>query len=317
MNTRKVWILEIYDNFGKGNAFGEIAPLKGLSIELEDEENFHLKLQEVIENIEYYIHHLDELRAYPSILFGVEMAYLAYKRPSHILFQTDFTLGKKSIPINALVWMNDAETMKKDVDRLLKTKADCIKLKIGGVNFEDELEILDFIRKQKPKEDLLLRLDANGNLGKDYEYQLKALAEYDIDSIEQPLPVSEIDATKALCEENIIPIALDEQLLGHLFFPEKQKLLTTIKPQAIVIKPSLHGGMQGTREWILAADEHRIKWWITSSLESNLGLGVLAQFASKYPSTYLTHQGLGTGRLYKNNIEPSYLDMQDYRLMMI
>jgi o-succinylbenzoate synthase len=311
MKTRAIWIIEIEDNFGK-KGIGEIAPLKGLSLELDP--SFEEKISQVCEKIEYYLLHLDELNEYPSILFGIETAWMHYKNQNMIFFDTPFTRGETFLPTNALIWMGDAKSMWDEAFKKIEDEATCMKFKIGGLDFKEELDLLKKIRQFRSNKTLQVRLDANGALlEEDAIQELSILSEFDIHSIEQPIKKGQLDSMTQLIANSPIPIALDEELIGHHSFEEKNQLLDRLMPHYIVLKPSLHGGIKGCSEWIYLAEIKKIGWWITSALESNIGLNAIAQWASNYPSVYEFHQGLGTGSLYSNNFD-SLLSIQNFKL---
>jgi o-succinylbenzoate synthase len=311
MKVRDIWTIKIEDNFGR-DGFGEIAPLSGLSQELNDRADFEKMLAQVSLHIEYYVNNKIELIAYPSILFGIESAWLSYKHRDFVFYKTPFTADEKPIPFNALVWMGDFDKMKSQIDTILKKEVQCIKLKIGGIEFEKELELLAYIRKYRSKETLDIRLDANGAFNdENIEEKLRLLSIFDIHSIEQP--IKNMINSSFKIQKSPIPIALDEELIGVNSYKEKWNLLESIEPNYIVLKPSLHGGIVGCEEWIFIASQLKINWWVTSALESNLGLNTIAQWVSKYEIAYSFPQGLGTGDLFENNF-PSILSTIDYQL---
>lgn len=314
MSNRKIWTLKIMDNFGR-DGFGEIAPLEGLSAELNL--NFEEKLIEVVNNIEYFLNHKPELLDYPSILFGIESAWLSYKHRDFIFYKTPFTLGSKSIPINALVWMGDYVEMKSQIDSILEKDVHCIKLKIGGIDFEKEIELLKHIRKYRNERTLTIRLDANGAFRAEEALdKLKRLSDFHIHSIEQPIKPNQLEEFASIIKDSPISVALDEELIGKNTYKDKWSLLDRLNPHFIVLKPSLHGGILGSEEWIFIANQLKIDWWITSALESNLGLNTIAQWCSKYDKCYEMPQGLGTGQLFTNNF-PTNLVTENYKLSIL
>lgn len=313
MLTREIWTIKIEDNFGR-DGFGEIAPLKGLSRELNLD--FEKKLNEVSENIVHFLENKSLLQDYPSILFGIETAWLNYKHRDFIFYKTAFTQDAKSIPINALIWMGDASAMQLQIDNILKKEAKCIKLKIGGIDFEQELELLKYIRKYRDAQTLQIRLDANGAFATNEALdKIEQLSQFDIHSIEQPIKPNQEQLFFQIISSSKIPIALDEELIGKNSYQEKWNLLEKLQPHYIVIKPSLHGGLVGSEEWIFIAQQMKVNWWITSTLESNIGLNALAQWCSRYDNCYKTPQGLGTGELYENNF-PTHLYLDNYQLYL-
>lgn len=313
MSVRDIWTIKIADNFGR-DGFGEIAPLKGLSLETNDMVKFEKKLGEVTRNIEYFINNKQDLLEFPSILFGLESAWLSYKNRDFVFYKTPFTSQEKPIPFNALVWMGTADKMKAQIDEILKKNVECIKLKIGGIEFEKELELLQYIRTKRSQDTLQIRLDANGSFSEnEAKDKINLLAEYQIHSIEQP--IKNIKDSNFNIHDSKIDIALDEELIGKYTYKEKWTLLDRIRPKYIVLKPSLHGGIIGCEEWIFIATQLHVKWWVTSALESNLGLNTIAQWVSKYDDAYSFPQGLGTGDLYENNF-PSNLTTEGYKMYL-
>ena len=283
--------------------------MKGLSPEPWD--SYEDKIKEVCCNInsyETYIH--GGLDQWPSIQFGLETAVRHLKNKSFDLFDTSFSNGESSLIINGLIWMDDYNSMKNAIDEKIKLGFSCIKLKIGAIDFQKELDLLDYIRSKS--EDITIRVDANGAFSPTNAMsKLNSLAKYNIHSIEQPIKQNQWVEMKTLCEASPIPIALDEELIGLFDYAQKEEMLTSIKPQFIILKPSLVGGFKGSKEWIDLAKKHSIAWWITSCLESNIGLNAIAQFVSQYSN--LIPQGLGTGQIYTNNI-PSGLILDGEKL---
>lgn len=281
---------------------GECGILRGLSV--DDRPDYEEKLKETCE----FIHLgekelLNRLIEFPSIQFGLETAFksLESKTPFE-LFPSRFTEGAASISINGLVWMGDKTFMKKQISEKLNEGFQCIKMKIGAIDFETEIELLKSIRKEFSASDITLRVDANGAFEpKEALEKLNILSELELHSIEQPIKQNQWEKMADLCLKTPIPIALDEELIGIFTEKEKIDLLDTIKPQYIILKPSLVGGFYGSDQWISLAEERKIGWWMTSALESNVGLNAIAQY------TFTKHnslpQGLGTGSLYTNNID--------------
>lgn len=300
LTSKETWFLEIKN--GDKTGIGECGILRGLSI--DDRPDFEQKLQWVCNNINLGAEMLwQELKEFPSIQFGVEMAFKSLdSEDPFLLFPSEFTRGKAAIPINGLIWMGDKAFMKEQIHDKLKAGFTCIKMKIGAIDFDTELEILDFIRKEYAAGEIALRVDANGAFStNDALEKLKRLSEFDLHSIEQPIKAGQWQEMAALCEKTPLPIALDEELIGIFDLEEKQKLIQTINPQFLIFKPSLIGGYRGTKQWMELSENNQSGWWITSALESNVGLNAIAQW------TFLQHnelpQGLGTGSLYTNNIE--------------
>ncbi len=300
LNEKETWFI-IIENEGK-KGIGECGILRGLSC--DDRPDYEQKLQWVCKNIHLGVVKLwQQLLEFPSIQFGVEIAFqsLASKTP-FLLFPSNFTFGKKSIPINGLVWMGEEQYMKQQIEEKLVQGYKCVKLKIGAINFESELQLLRFIREHFDAKTIEIRVDANGAFDEtsalDKMYQL---SEFDIHSIEQPIQKNNTDKMSELCKTAPLPIALDEELIGVFELEEKEALLVKIKPQYIILKPSFVGGFKGTKQWIDLANKHQIGWWITSALESNIGLNAIAQWT--FLQQNLMPQGLGTGGLYTNNFD--------------
>lgn len=299
--TRKIWLLTVEHN-GR-TAIGECAPLPQLSCDdIPDYEAVLRRFCDIIEatgSIPY-----DEMRNYPSMLFGVETALAQLSRTDGLLYDTPFSHGEEGIPINGLVWMGTHDEMLSRLKEKLALGFRCVKLKIGAIDFAKELDLIQHIRKHFSREEVELRVDANGGFTPDVALErLQELARYDIHSIEQPIMAHQWSEMAQLCQLSPLPIALDEELIGVNSTDEKIRLLDTIKPQYIILKPSLHGGVAGTREWIALANERGIGSWITSALESNIGLNAIAQLAANiYGSKITMPQGLGTGMLFTDNI---------------
>jgi o-succinylbenzoate synthase len=243
------------------------------------------------------------MRDYPSMLFGLETALLNCQN-GDCLFNTAFSRGEVGIPINGLVWMGNYDEMLQRMEQKLEQGFRCVKLKIGAIDFEQELDLVRRIRQRFSHHEVELRLDANGAFPfEEALYKLELLSQYNIHSIEQPIRQGQWGYMAELCRESPLPIALDEELIGVNDREQKSQLLNIIKPAYIVLKPSLHGGMAGCREWIEAARQHDVGSWITSALESNVGLNAIAQFCSAvYGDDITMPQGLGTGQLFTDNI---------------
>jgi o-succinylbenzoate synthase len=300
LNEKETWFILLESNGKKG--IGECGLLRGLSA--DDRPDYEEKLQWVCANIHLGKEQLWEvLLEFPSIQFGVEMAFqsLASENP-FLLFPSDFTKEKSNININGLVWMGDELFMKQQIEEKLNQGFRCIKLKIGAIDFQKELDLLRYIRQNFDKNLIEIRVDANGAFDKNTAlYKLNQLSVYELHSIEQPILKDQVNSMAELCKKTPIPIALDEELIGVFSFEEKEVLLQKIKPQFIILKPSFVGGFRGTKEWIDLAKKYQIGWWITSALESNIGLNAIAQWTflqqNKMP------QGLGTGGLFTNNFD--------------
>lgn len=305
---KETFILEISDDGKKG--VGECAIFRGLSF--DDLPDYEDKLKWLCENIHQDFEFLkEELKEFPSIWFGYEQALLNLKHGGKLYFPSEFTQGKSSMMINGLIWMGDVGYMEEQIEEKLAQGFHCIKLKIG-VDWKSEHEILQKLRQKFSKEKLELRVDANGGFFKDEaKIVLQQLTDLNIHSIEQPIKAGNWNDMAELCAQNPTPIALDEELIGVIDFNEKKKLLEAIKPQYIILKPSLVGGISGSDEWIALAEQNNIGWWITSALESNLGLNAIAQYT--FTKNNPMPQGLGTGSLFTNNFE-SDLELKGDRL---
>ena len=309
--TRKIWLVYLSD--GKKTGMGECAPLPDLSCDVRNDyeevlEGFCQKLCESGE-IDY-----EAMRDYPSMLFGLETALLNLQH-GDIMFDTAFSRGEVGIPINGLVWMGNYDEMLQRMELKLEKGFRCVKLKIGAIDFDQELDLVKRIRDRFSFHEVELRLDANGAFP--YEealYKLELLSQYAIHSIEQPIKAQQWALMAELCRESPLPIALDEELIGVNDPEMKHHMLNIIKPRYIILKPSLHGGMQGCREWIKTARDMGIGSWITSALESNIGLNAIAQFAADVYGDHITMpQGLGTGQLFTDNI-PMPLEIRGDKL---
>ena len=297
--SRDVWYLFLEEDGITG--VGECAPLSGLS--KETPEVVTKLLEQICKDPHQFKERADILKDIPSVQFALESALLDQRNwGKQILFPSLFTEGIEGITVNGLIWMGALEEQKKQVVEKLNAGFSCIKLKIGSLNFEDELKIIEFIRNQQY--DITIRVDANGAFSsKDVLGKLDRLAQYNIHSIEQPIATGNYSNMARLCTESPIPVALDEELIGIYDRQQKETLLDKINPQFLILKPSLHGGICGCDEWIELAEERSIGWWITSYLESNIGLNAIAQWT--YTKNIKIPQGLGTGQIYTNNIESS------------
>ena len=299
LKTKETWFLILRENNRFG--IGECGILRGLSI--DDRPEYEEKFRWLCANISLGEDKLyDALTEFPSLQFGVETAFKSFKAAdSFNLFPSEFTSGEASIPINGLVWMGDKTFMKQQILDKLKQGFSCIKMKIGAIDFKTEIELLQSIRKEFSSTDIELRVDANGVfLASEALEKLKVLSELQLHSIEQPIKPGQWQEMARLCQETHLPIALDEELIGVFSEDKKVKLLQTIQPHYIILKPSLIGGFKGSDQWISLAENFGAGWWMTSALESNIGLNAISQYTftknSKLP------QGLGTGSLYTNNI---------------
>lgn len=297
--TRKVWYLELTDTQTGKRGWGECAPLLGLSC--DDLPHYEELLRTICDEVAV-TGQIDYTAwaPYPSILFGLESAFLQLKQEGWQLYNTPFSQGQVGIPINGLIWMGSLEEMKARVEEKLAAGYRCLKLKIGALDFEQELQLLHAIRSHFTPQELEIRVDANGAFHPTQAlHRLQQLAQCQLHSIEQPLAAGQWSEMAKLCEESPLPIALDEELIGIHTTQQKRVLLDTLRPAYIILKPTLHGGIVGSEEWIKLAAERGIASWVTSALESNIGLNAIAQWcATLYPTL---PQGLGTGLLFTSN----------------
>ena len=297
---RKSWFVSVSD--GKTVGHGECAPLPDLSCDARSD--YSEVLRQFCDDVERTGQiDYEAMRDFPSMLFGLETAMLNYQN-GDCLFDNAFSRGEVGIPINGLVWMGNYDEMLQRMEQKLEQGFRCVKLKIGAIDFEQELELIKRIRSRFSFHEIELRLDANGAFPyNEALYKLELLSQYAIHSIEQPIRQGQWAYMAELCRESPLPIALDEELIGVNDSEMKSHMLNIIKPAYIILKPSLHGGMAGCREWIEAAKEHGIGSWITSALESNIGLNAIAQFCADVYGDHITMpQGLGTGLLFTDNI---------------
>lgn len=310
---KETWFIKVFDPENPEiKGLGESSPLKGLS------EDYSPDYQRNLETILSAIPDLDipssqeEILSFvtkhipadkPSVRFGLETALLDLANGGKKqIFDTDFYSGQYRMPINGLVWMGDEAFMQEQIETKLKAGFDTIKMKVGAIDFDKELRLLESIRDRYSANDITLRVDANGAFSpEDAAEKLTQLAALEIHSIEQPIKKGQPEVMHDLCASGMLPIALDEELIGVHDSNAKRDLLEAIKPQYIILKPSLLGGIKSCQEWIEIAESLNIGWWMTSMLESNIGLNAIAQFASTYKPTL--PQGLGTGQLYHNNID--------------
>ena len=299
--TRQVWYVLATDEKTGQYGVGECAPLPQLSCDdLPDYEkilsDFCLKTAQNGQ-LDY-----EALRPYPSMLFGLETALRHLQKGTLQLWDTPFAQGKQGIPINGLIWMGSFDEMYQRIQEKMKAGFRCIKVKIGAIDFDKELELLRFIRQHFSPEEIELRVDANGAFTPETAPQrLEQLSQFHLHSIEQPIRAGQWKEMAKLCASTPLPIALDEELIGINTTEEKIELLETIHPQYIILKPSLHGGLHGSEEWIRLAAERKIPSWVTSALESNIGLNAIAQWCATLNPQM--PQGLGTGLLFTDNID--------------
>ncbi|MDC7997947.1 o-succinylbenzoate synthase [Gilvibacter sediminis] len=300
LTQKQSYFLQLRD--GERWGIGECALLRGLSI--DDRPDYEAKLDWLCDHInEDFDYLMTELIEFPSIRFGLEIALASLRSEDpYELFPSDFTQKETPIPINGLIWMGSPEFMTAQIEEKLEAGFDCIKMKIGAIDFEQELAILKHIRDRFDANTIELRVDANGAFAPELALdKLKRLAEFDLHSIEQPIKPKQWEAMATLCEQTPLPIALDEELIGMHDPAEQERMLKIIKPQYLIFKPSLLGGFAATDGWIAAAAKQEIPWWITSALESNIGLNAICQYT--FSKRTILPQGLGTGSLYTNNTE--------------
>jgi len=331
LHTKNSWIISLFDDLhpeiiGKGEA----SIIENLSPDWN--EKYEKNLEEICKNVNHHIqNNFTELDKFPSIQFALETAFLDLKNGGKgILFPSDFTEGNKSIPINGLIWMGSKAYMEEQIREKIESGYSCLKLKIGtsstlpstgsgiggqlGISFEEEIELLKSIRKKFSRKEIELRVDANGAFApKEAMNKLEQLSKLDLHSIEQPIKQGQFDEMKKLCASTPLPIALDEELIGITDLIKKEELLSFIKPQFIILKPSLVGGFKKCDEWIFIAEKNKINWWITSALESNIGLNAIAQYT--FTKNNPLPQGLGTGQLYTNNF-PGGLQIEKGKLFL-
>ena len=318
MKEKTSWFISIWDrDLPEVKGIGECGPLPGLSIDHTPELNANIErfvakfnaasksISQTLEIDELYKEIKDclgeEINQYPSILFAFETALLdLFNGGQKLILKTNFHSGTP-IPINGLIWMGGLDFMLQQIELKIRDGFNCLKLKVGGINFEKECDILHYIRRKYFREQITIRLDANGAFKPaDALYKLKELAKFEIHSIEQPIKPNQPEMVE-LCQSSPIPIALDEELIGVQSRQEKESLLLRIKPPYIILKPTLHGGLHGCHEWIQLAEKQNVGWWVTSALESNIGLNAIAQFTARHNTKI--PQGLGTGMLYTDNID--------------
>ena len=313
LTSKDSWYLIIWDSDAPDKVgIGECGIIPKLSI--DDRLDFELMLSKVITDINQYNRWLEEgLFEFPAIRFGLETAILDLQKQSdRILFPSEFTNGNESILINGLVWMGDYEFMRKQIIDKIEEGFRCVKLKIGSIDFEAELSLLKMIRKDFSSDELELRVDANGAFVFDEALEkLKRLSDFSIHSIEQPIKQKQPEQMAELCKSSPLAIALDEELIGVTDQKEIRTMLQTIHPDFIILKPGLLGGFKQSEIFIKEAEKLGIKWWITSALEGNIGLNAIAQWT--YTLNNIMPQGLGTGKLFSNNI-PSPLAIENAQL---
>lgn len=300
--TRSSWYVVLTADETPGRyGIGECAPLPNLSC--DDLPDYEKILADICRQTEQRgAPDIEALRPYPSILFGLETAFRHFHTRSFALWDTPFSRGEGGIPINGLIWMGDYRKMLEQIETKMQAGFRCIKLKIGAIRFEEEIALLKHIRAHFSASEIELRVDANGAFSAaDALGKLERLAALELHSIEQPIRAGQWEEMAQLTEQTPLPIALDEELIGCNTVEGKKELLAAIRPQYIILKPSLHGGISGGQEWIDEAERQKIGWWITSALESNIGLNAIAQWCATFDNPL--PQGLGTGALFTDNVE--------------
>jgi o-succinylbenzoate synthase len=280
---------------------GECAPLPKLSC--DDIKDYQHLLRSFCDDVTRTGHiDYEAMRPYPSMLFGLETALAHLERGSYNFYDTPFARGEAGIPINGLVWMGDFDYMLRQVEQKMEAGFRCIKLKIGAIDFDHELSLIRHVRSRFSASQIEIRVDANGAFTPANALdRLCRLAELDLHSIEQPIRAGQWEEMRRLTEQSPLPIALDEELIGLNTVEKKIQMLEAVRPAYVVLKPSLHGGIAGSAEWIAEAERLGMGWWVTSALESNIGLNSIAQWCATLRTTM--PQGLGTGSLFTNNIE--------------
>lgn len=307
LKTKDSWFLKLSDDAAQ-SGIGECSTITGLSPDIDNGLVTTLELLAKTNQLDSLSTEPDNLDRLPALNFALEMAKLDLASTTPFeLFPSGFLSGK-GIPINGLVWMGSKAFMYEQIKAKIEGGYNCIKIKIAAIAFEEELSLLSYIRSQFSEEDIEIRVDANGGFSvEEAREKLSRLSAYKLHSIEQPIATGQLDQMASLCEASPLDIALDEELIGITGFSAKKKLLDHIRPQYIILKPSLLGGFAKAEEWITAAEQRNIGWWATSALEANVGLSAIAQWTATLHTKM--HQGLGTGQLFSNNIaSPLYID---------
>ncbi len=298
---------------------GECSFLPGLSIDYRPD--YEEKLSRTCEKyqlqgitdydslLKFFEEELDQ--GWPSIKMGLETAFLdRMNGGERRVFINDFVNGG-AIPINGLIWMGDKRFMLDQVKEKIESGFSCIKVKIGAIDFDAELDVLKYVRSQVTARDITLRVDANGAFDmKNVMKKLTLLEKLKVHSIEQPIRAGQWEMMQNICKQSPIPIALDEELTGAFTHSQKKELIEFIKPHFIILKPSLLGGFKASDDWIQLARSNNAGWWITSALESNIGLNAICQYT--FGLGVEMEQGLGTGALYHNNIESPLMVQNGY-----
>ena len=308
LKTKDTYFIKVWDTESPGIVgIGECGPLKGLS--LDDREDIVSCIEKALQHLKTFPQNVEEAysladqlagKDLPALRFALEVAFLdLIQGGKRCVFDNPFYQNEESIPINGLIWMGEVDFMKQQIDKKIEYGYSCIKMKIGAIDFDKEKEVLSYIRSRGDK--LILRVDANGGFSADEALRrLEKLSEYNIHSIEQPIMKGQWEEMSELCAQSPIPIALDEELIGWYTREEKKDLIQAINPQYLILKPTLLGGFKSCNEWIEIAEKNEIGWWLTSALESNVGLNAISQYAAEISAP--GYQGLGTGQLYHNNI---------------
>lgn len=304
LTEKKLWLIRLWSVTNETIiGTGECSIIPGLSPDFTTVEQYENELKTIVENPAHFLRNPQLLNQKPSLLFGLETAFIDWKNGGKgDFFDTSFSRGEQSIPINGLVWMGSKQFMHEQIEQKLTQGFSCIKMKVGAIDFETEIALLESIRKRYAADQITLRVDANGAFSlNEVDEKLQRLADLEIHSIEQPIAVGQHAALRDLCQRTPLPIALDEELIPVFESHKRAALLEFVKPQYIILKPSLHGGFSGCLEWIELAEKNNIPWWMTSALESNIGLNAIAQFTATFDP--VIPQGLGTGGLYETNFE--------------
>lgn len=298
LTEKPTFLVKVFDEHDPSHfGIGEAAVFPNLSPEADG--NYVWKLTEVMANIA--IGKATDLTRHSSIQFGLEQAILDYSNGCKgIYWESSFTSGESTIEINGLVWMGEFDRMIERIKEKIAAGFHCVKLKIGAIDWKHELEMISYIRSRFSQEELMIRVDANGGFSMDNALpRFKQLADLGVHSIEQPIPAGNPELMAFLCSVSPLPIALDEELIGKGTEEERRETLDVIKPQYIILKPALCGGFSGGEEWIKLATDRGIGWWITSALESNVGLNTIVQWTAAIGA--YGPQGLGTGGVFIDN----------------
>ncbi|WP_025764545.1 o-succinylbenzoate synthase [Dyadobacter tibetensis] len=322
LNQKKIHLVQVRDTELPGLfGYGECGPLPGLSV--DDRPDFEHELEKICSQFNAYDLEVFPFNLaiilnqivpenFPSIRFGIETALLDIMNGGkRKLYDNAFSRSEKGILMNGLIWMGTFDDMVAQVEAKLEAGFNTIKLKVGAIDFDEECAVLEHIRNRYKKDQIELRVDANGAFhAGNVRDRLDRLATYDLHSIEQPIMPGQAELMHDLCANSPVPIALDEELIGIVDYRKKFDLLKNLNPPYIILKPGLLGGLQSTAEWIEIAGRLGVRWWVTSALESNIGLNAIAQFTAQYHNPL--PQGLGTGQLYSNNIDSPLLVKDGY-----